>query len=471
VRVEIDGVEYAPLGPRGIPRIGIGVTTRNPDENRLATIREIIRLAPGKVVLVDDASTTPPEIEGVATFRFEENVGIARAKNKCLELLADVYDCEHIFLWDDDAYPLVDDWWKPYVESPEPHLMRIFEDLSGPSKLHDIKRIYRDEKHVAYTGPRGMMLYVDRKVLDVVGGMDVGYGKWGYEHGDWSGRIHNAGLTTWRFADVANGGELIYSLDEHEQVHRGISDKAERMALVKENVKRYQANWHSTAYHEYREQRNVVLTCLYSAVDPQRPKAAKLTLQAAQGLIDSMERLDFHNWLVMTGPLGVANLYVQRWIDYYTFLRDHPEVEYVWCVDATDVEMLKLPFPEMHPGYLYVGTEPSQVGIPWMTKNQSKDMQWLLQEHGSGQLFNAGLVGGDRKTMLELCHKMVKLYFDNQTDVFHKKNTDITEGVNDMGMLNVLVYDRGENIRWGAQINTVFKSNGVGREYAWWKHK
>lgn len=75
-----------------------------------------------------------------ATYRFEENVGIARHKNKCLELLADA-GCEHLFLFDDDAYPLVEDWWRPYVDSPEPHLMRIFLDLAGPRKMRDITAV------------------------------------------------------------------------------------------------------------------------------------------------------------------------------------------------------------------------------------------------------------------------------------------------------------------------------------------
>ena len=104
----------------GTQTIGIAITTRNRRDIFQKTYAEIKRFAPSNSVLVvvDDASSVPcPE----ATFRFEQNVGIARAKNKCFELLYKA-GCEHFFLFDDDCYPKCEDWYRPYVESREPHL-------------------------------------------------------------------------------------------------------------------------------------------------------------------------------------------------------------------------------------------------------------------------------------------------------------------------------------------------------------
>ena len=84
-------------------KIGIGITTHNRYEVFTHTLKKIREFAPlgTKIAIVDDASKAPvPE----ATYRFNTNVGIAVAKNKCFELLE---DCEHIFLFDDDTYPLV----------------------------------------------------------------------------------------------------------------------------------------------------------------------------------------------------------------------------------------------------------------------------------------------------------------------------------------------------------------------------
>jgi len=476
--------------------IGIGITTHNRPEVLKRTVDAIIAHTPfAKIVVVDDASADPVAVydatQGHRTFvnlyRFEENVGIARAKNKCLEMLVDA-GVEHLFLFDDDAYPIAADWWKPYVESPEPHLMRIFPDLLGPNKLNDLKEVYRDEAHVAYTRPRGIMLYAHRSVLDAVGGMDPGFGKWGYEHGDWSNRIHAAGLTTWRFADVVGAEELIYSLDEHVAVDRTVASHRDRREAVTRNLPRYRAQANSPIRYEFRESRNVILTCLFAAKDPQRPRAAPLTLAALKPLEESVEALGIpgrdlivfanttegQGWAgaQLTEP-GMGNVYLARWVHHLRWLRDHPEVDKVWCVDGTDVEVYRDPF-DLEPGVIYLGVETVKVGSGWLKRNPHPDVQALDPE---AYLLNAGLLGGDRATVIEFLHELVTAYFDNVAEVFESKGKvpDITEHVNDMGLLNVIANrPRWLNRRrYGGDINTVFKANQTREEnpYARFRHK
>lgn len=474
----------APLGPRDVTaKIGIGITTRNRADVFPKAYAEIARLTPGaKIVVVDDASDIP--VTGLSdVIRFDENVGIARAKNACLEALYDA-GCEHIFLFDDDAYPLVEDWWKPYVESPEPHLMRIFEDLAGPRKLRDIQKIYEGNGHVAYTGPRGMMLYVERRVLDVVGGMDIAYGKWGYEHGDWSNRIHNAGLTTWRFADVAEGGELIYSMDEHEAVNRG-TPHPERQELVKQNVKLYHANWDSSEFKPFRPPHDVILTCLYrSKGDPQRPRGAKLDYSALNPLLETLANREIYvftdgleegghletgRWVIT--DFGSDNVYFERWIAYYRWLREHPEVRYVWMVDGTDVISLREMF-DLQSDRLYVGSEPTTLSTPWLKRNHpSKKVQALIAEHPEGLLYNAGLIGGHRSIVLDFLADLVNIWGTNKIDVFHKK--DLPLGIGDMGALNLLLHgpEWSSRIVTGPGVHTVFKAYETEHPTARWAHK
>ncbi len=473
------------LGPSGPPAIGIGITTRNRADVFPKTYAEIRRLSPGAhIVVVDDASSIP--VEGLNdVIRFDENVGIARAKNAAIEALYDA-GCQHIFLFDDDCYPLVEEWWKPYVESPEPHLMRIFEDLSGAKKLRDIEKIYEGNGLVAYTGPRGMMLYVDRLVLDVVGGMDLAYGKWGYEHGDWSNRIHNAGLTTFRFADVIGSDKLIYSMDEHLAVNRGTAP-AERAAAVKENVKLYHANWNSSEFKSFRPPHDVVLTCLFTGKrDPQRPRAEKPGPRALDALLESLrgrEVFVFTDENKQSREVGVGNyvhadfgsdnVYFERWIAYYRWLRDHPEVRFVWMVDGTDVVMLREPF-DIQRGKLYVGSEPATLSTPWLRKHHpAKAVVELIGAKPDGLLYNAGLIGGDRDTVLEFLRDMVALWGTNKVDVFHRK--DSTLGLGDMGALNVILH--GESwqgrIVTGPSVHSVFKAfqNAETAPEARWAHK
>jgi glycosyltransferase involved in cell wall biosynthesis len=227
-------------------KIGIGVTTRNRPELFHKAIAHIVRLAPpdARIEIVDDASAVAVD----STFRFEHNVGIARAKNKCLSLLD---DCDHIFLFDDDIYPVHVDWWKPYVESPEPHLMYIFAEFAVAPKHNNTQIEYGDEGIVSYSKPCGCMLYVHHRCLEVVGGMDERYGLWGYEHADFSNRVHSAGLTTYRFADIPGSGKLFHSADEHREVASAVSNRI-RYEHIQRNKPFYEASRHSIAYMPYK---------------------------------------------------------------------------------------------------------------------------------------------------------------------------------------------------------------------------
>ena len=102
LRVAVEQLENQPVATTY--RIGIGITTHNRKDVFEKTFEEIKKYAPAgaEIVVVDDASTAP--VAG-ATYRFSENVGIARAKNKCMELLYNA-GCDHFFLFDDDTYPV-----------------------------------------------------------------------------------------------------------------------------------------------------------------------------------------------------------------------------------------------------------------------------------------------------------------------------------------------------------------------------
>lgn len=194
-------------------RIGVGLTTRNRPEIFERTIKEWrARLPRGAVlVVVDDASETPADLTlADASHRFKTNVGVAVAKNRCLELLVDA-GCDELFLADDDTWPEVDGWWKPYITSPEPHLMYGFEH--GPAHWRCKPTPTGDL--VSWNRPRGCLLYVRADVLPIVGGMHAAFGKHGAEHGNWSMRIHAAGLTTHPYADVA-GPPRFHCADQDE---------------------------------------------------------------------------------------------------------------------------------------------------------------------------------------------------------------------------------------------------------------
>lgn len=271
--VVIDGVEYAPVG--GGSRIGVGITTRNRYEVFVKTLSAIRQHTPdAKVVVVDDASDTPVT---EATFRFNENAGIARAKNKCLELLD---DCDHIFLFDDDCAPTVDEWWKPYVASSEPHLMFAWGDIH-----------YETSELIGYQWPKGCMLYIERRVLSRVGGMDPVFGYWGCEHMSWSDRIHNAGLTTCRYQDVPESHKLIESLDRWGQIESSVPLAIREQA----NVAAAEAARYSDSFVPYRESAaapRVALSVLVPSVSARRMDFAPRIADALYGQLEALPAAD-----------------------------------------------------------------------------------------------------------------------------------------------------------------------------------
>lgn len=490
-------------------KIGIGITVHNRHEVFGKTWSEILKYAPSEAIIavVDDASDHPLVLPSYAKNNevrfvgFEKNGGIAAAKNKCFELLD---NCDHIFLFDDDTYPTSPDWWKPYVESPEPHLMYIFQDFPKGPKVHDTIKLYQDEHIVAFSHPRGCMLYYDRECLELVGGMDTVYGKWGYEHGNLSDRIYNNGLTRFRYMDVPDSGKLFYSGDEHRTVKSTVWGK-DRVAQIERNKRIYEANVNSTAFIPYKEgqkqavhfphsfPRDEVLTCYFTGVpDPQRVgligglsssgeaiyTALSPLYLSTNGNVNTVFFHDTPNFLAWgrwdirdLEPIKI-NPYWQRWVTYREYLITHRHyLGFVWCVDATDVEMLRDPFPHMEHGKLYVGDEPGNIGgNVWLTRHHKHPMLQAFFRNNRSTILNAGLVGGDVETMIEFTGHMIDMYQRCEHDAQIKGWPN--SGMTDMGALNYVVYTHFKGrFSHGKHVNTVFKGYEADNGISWWKHK
>lgn len=494
-------------------KIGVGITTKNRNEVFRKTLGEIAMHTHNDFcfAVVDDGSDIPLKLDYLnhmaicpkrwyRLHRFETSVGIAAAKNKCLEMLD---ECHHIFLFDDDTYPISTDWWKPYVESPEPHLMYIFQDFPKGPKVHDTIKLYEDDNIVAFSHPRGCMLYYHRSCLELVGGMDTVYGKWGYEHGNLSDRIYNNGLTRFRYMDVPDSGKLFYSGDEHRTVVSTCLGK-ERVAQIERNKRIYEANVNSTAFIPYKQGQvciketiytqalqNEVLTCYFTGVpDPQGVKREVTQVGQWEQLINPLctsikengpERYRgvtvFHDFLPFNGRQhwkikASINPYWQRWITYREYLiKSQDRLGFVWCVDATDVEMLRDPFPHMEHGMLYVGDEPGNIGgNVWLTRHHKHPMLQAFFKNNFKPLLNAGLVGGDVETMIEFTGHMIDMYQRCEHD--HQIKGWPNSGMTDMGALNYVVYTYfGGRFSHGKHVNTVFKGYEADNGMSYWRHK
>lgn len=464
--------------------IGIAITTHNRPDVFKKSLDQIKRFAPANstLVIVDDASTIPVE----NAYRFEQNVGIAVAKNKCFELLYNA-GCQHFFLFDDDTYPIAENWHLDYINSGENHLMYIFQDFSTGNKLNDTTVVYKDSKIIAYSHPRGCMMYFTRKCLETAGGMNPIFGKWGWEHPNLSDRIYNFGLTSFPYMDIANSKGLFYSADEHRQVESTVPNK-ERPEIAKRNLEIYNQLKFDATFVPFMDvlapatgYKNLLVTCYFTAVkDTQRNTHFVVDKSPLYALIDSVPadllvlndcfENEVHDKIEFLKVETFTNPYFQRWISYYKYMLEHPEVGRVFFIDGTDIEVLQSPFEHLTGDYLYVGFEPTTLNNDWLLKNHPAEfIQDFIVNNKNLQLLNAGILGGPREIVMHFLRTFLKTYYDNVQDFFKKSQK--TVGNTDMGLFNYICYKHFDSVlMFGRNVCTSFKAEER-NQVSCFKHK
>lgn len=460
-------------------RIAISITTHNRYDVFKKTLEQIIKFKPvnADIFIVDDGSDIPVN---EADFRFDKPNGIAAAKNKCFEL-ADGYD--YHFAFDDDCYPIKENWHLEFIKTGLNHLCFTFDKLSNGRPNGRIKT-GKNGNIILYKEPCGCMNFYTKACFDAVGGMDISFGRWSYEHVHHSMRIHNSGLTPYPFMDIDNSLDLFYSYDWDQTTSRSVDPKI-RAQLARVNERKYRSEIKSKAFIPYKPLKSVVITCYFTqVVDPQRGTHFEADISKLIPLSDSVKNNgcdlvvinDCFNSSELKSVLGDhakcwyystnhGNPYFNRWIAISKYLFDQPEIDQVFCVDATDVEMQVNPFMEMQKGYLYVGDEAGNtVNNVWLKKHHwhSKYMD-VYNHYGNKPLLNAGIVGGFRNDVLKFFALMMGCY----------ENT--REGQNqltDMAALQYVCYIAlgYDKIKHGSIINTRFKANER-NTISYFKHK
>lgn len=143
---------------------------------------------PGATLVLEDTSRTR-----------DGRLGVSVNKNTGLELLMDQTKSDHLFLCDDDTYPLLPESLEVHMELGEPHSMVCWGK-------HRLVGLY-GYRMAAWNWPRGVLLYARRGVVARVGGFDERFGPGGHEHVEWSRRIYQHGLTEAQFPSPAEYAE------------------------------------------------------------------------------------------------------------------------------------------------------------------------------------------------------------------------------------------------------------------------
>lgn len=125
---------------------------------------------------------------------------IAKAKNECLYNLR---DCDHIFLFDEDCFPIKDGWVEFFINTLQSHLLYL-------TQRHNLRVIIGDEGGLIYNDCGGCFMYIRKDAFEKVGYFNSEYKQYGYEHAAYSKRIYPNlnGYVSWAGID-----QYLYSLD------------------------------------------------------------------------------------------------------------------------------------------------------------------------------------------------------------------------------------------------------------------
>jgi hypothetical protein len=137
-----------------------------------------------------------------------DQISIAKDKNSLIKFFYD-NDCQYIFLFDDDTFPIKEGWADFFINASKKTGIEHFV-LCHP----DHNKLIQNGRTIdTYQTGTGCFIFLTRNVIEKVGYINAAYVKYGYEHAGYSWRIHRAGFTPSWYVSVNGWEDYIYSWD------------------------------------------------------------------------------------------------------------------------------------------------------------------------------------------------------------------------------------------------------------------
>lgn len=164
----------------------------------------------------------------------KERKGPAYGRNQCLlNLLA--RGCTHIFLFDDDCYPVMGGWEKVFVEEAQ---KASIDFINLPEYFKDKMIDYPNAPIQYWNGGDAQFLYLTKHAVDTLGAFNEGYGRYGFDGIAYIYRAQQAGLCG-KFEGVPfpiRGIAYIHAEDVYGENPSVITTSAEKEVFIKKNI-------------------------------------------------------------------------------------------------------------------------------------------------------------------------------------------------------------------------------------------
>ena len=203
-------------------KIGIGVTTFQRPELLKKCLDSIREFTENEYVLY------------VATDSLEDRRGIALRKNECLFHLQ---NCDFVFLFDDDCYPIKKGWDNFVIDAHNKSGNHHFCYLID--RIHTAKNFYffGDQTINSFVTCGGVFLSLTKKAIQKVGGFWDKYNLYGFEHYGYSFRVFKAKLNTDLFISIEGLNNYLYAHDYEDKNFQSTIDLATRIEMSEEGKK------------------------------------------------------------------------------------------------------------------------------------------------------------------------------------------------------------------------------------------
>jgi glycosyltransferase involved in cell wall biosynthesis len=198
--------------------IGIGITTYNRPECLKECLEHIY-----KHTFTDNVKIY------VATDTDEDRRGVAFRKNECLRSLK---NCDYIFLFDDDCYPIKEGWIEFFIKKMQnistSHLLYLND------KLHNKTTNHVNDCYV-YNNCGGVFMALTKGAISKVGAFNEDFKTYGFEHAEYSKRVNKAGFCYSPYLCAKKTEQYLYSHDYSTLNHKSSITDEEKQVCIKNN--------------------------------------------------------------------------------------------------------------------------------------------------------------------------------------------------------------------------------------------